>query len=168
MNSNHISKTSLEALLTGRPVEGGILYNNEIIVEKLDFSLKSLKYIDDLIDVIRDRYNHSENEISNQGLQNLIYVMGFYVGEVIARARNENAIWMTFEELGKHDIKLANMAGGGFWCSISVRYGDTVFLPLNSITTRLFEGPEEKSVYYSSMGFVNKPVNGKKWYQFWK
>jgi len=158
----------LEALLQGRPIEGGIKFSSEIDLKKLDMTLDSLKYIDNLLDKIRTANGPKENELEETALQNFLYALCFYAGEVLSVTRGENGIWMNFDELMNYNPQVANMAGGGFWCSISVRHGDSLMFPLNAITTRLFEGPDEKSVHYSVMGFVGKTKKTKRWYQFWR
>lgn len=74
---------------------------------KLDYSLESLKIIDDYLEQVRKR----ENELKEQEYDKVILRCGAYCGEVMRRQpAGKNYQWITEEEAIKKDSSIKNFA----------------------------------------------------------
>lgn len=133
----------------GLPLEGGLAYAEQLAAIGLDYSWDSLARIDRFLDVLHTELVTEPNQfLADTENTNLLYLLGFYVGEVRARATGQPARWVTWQELLEIDSGMG-MFGEGFHSS-AVQTAPGLFLPLVSITTRLFEGPDDKSVQFSA------------------
>ena len=118
-----------------------------------------------LLDQIRTRESPNHDAfIKDRANQNFLYFLGFYVGKTIERnnpgARVE---WIEHKELAARNPGAAKIWPYQFETSVicviaggSARQGE--FLPLSSIVIRLFEGADEKSVWFSADAYMAKPA----------
>ena len=149
----------------GQEFPGGISYLGELQQSKLDYTPESLRRIDSLLDQIHTREApRHEVFIKERANQNFLYFLGFYVGKTIERNNPGAQVeWIDHKELVARDPGLAKVWTYQFETSVicvitggSARQGQ--FLPLSSILIRLFEGPAEKSVWFSADAYMAGPA----------
>jgi len=139
----------LAAWERGLPLDGGISHGERLREVKLDYSWDSLARIDAFLDGLHAELKPDPDAfLSDTQNTNLLYLLGFYVGELRARFEGRPARWATWQELLEIDPGMG-LFGEGFHSS-AVQVAPGIFLPLVSIMTRLFEGPEDKSVAFSA------------------
>lgn len=139
----------LAAWETGQPIQGGLAHADRLRSFKLDYSWDSLARIDAFLDELRESLApQAQTFLDEQANTSLLYLLAFYVGEVRARVAGVPAQWATWEELLETHPG-TRMFGEGFHSSIA-QIAPGRFLPLVSITTRLFESTGEKSVQFSA------------------
>ena len=160
MSMNEIYEKYLNAFFRGEEIPGGLSYKTALGQCKLDGSMASLKKIDLLLDQIRERHRPNFDEfIAVQANQNFLYLLAFYTGNAIATAADADLDWLSYAEFIALDPSLASVWPRAFESSIVcliAKPSNKVkqMLPLVPIVIRLFEGPEEKSVWFSATGFV--------------
>jgi hypothetical protein len=144
----------LSAWERGLPISGGLAHAAQVKERNLlEPSWDALGRIDAFLDDLRER-EHPEFSAFLQRTENvnLLYLLAFHVGEVRARTVRLAAKWATWDEMISSQPQLA-VFGEGFHSSF-VQVQPGTFLPLVSICSRLFEGPEEKSVQFSAGGVL--------------
>ena len=118
-----------------------------------------------LLDQIRTREAPKhEVFIKDRANQNFLYFLGFYVGKTIERNNPGAQVeWIEHKELAARNPGVAKVWPYQFETSVicvitggSARQGE--FLPLSSIVIRLFEGADEKSVWFSADAYMAKPA----------
>ena len=141
--------------------ESDMIYLDRLKNYRLDYSINSLKRIDQFLDDIREQEHPEEQDfLEDHAKYCLLHLLCFYVGEVIGRARGTSFHWYNYEEMVKrapgHEV-----FGDAFYttacCDFPYLAGDRVgsFLPLNAIMTRMFEDDGGgKSVYFSAGMFL--------------
>jgi TPR repeat protein len=149
----------------GGEFPGGISYLEALEQCQLDYSPDSLQRIDMLLDQIRttDAPKH-EVFIKDRANQNFLYFLGFYVGKTIERNNAGAQVeWIEHKELATQHPGLEKVWTYQFETSVicvitggSARQGE--FLPLSSIVIRLFEGADEKSVWFSADAYMAEPA----------
>lgn len=186
MPITQVAEAYLSSLSDGASIEGGLAFESYIDKARLDFSVESLKYIDTLLDAIHSREQPSWDDSleSDQSKVNFSYLLSFYVGKVIERATSESVTWYQYQEIVDSNPSLSSVIEHCFGTSIMCTHGGALYIPLSAILTRLTEGPEEKSVWYSATGQIEKlkplakPAAGsqavtptlskpKPWYKIW-
>jgi TPR repeat protein len=149
----------------GQDFPGGISYLQALNQSRLDYSPESLRRIDALLDEIHTREAPEHVAfLADRANQNFLYFLGFYVGETIERNnRGAQVEWIEHKELAARNQGLAQVWTYQFETSVicvitggSARQGE--FLPLSSIVIRLFEGPREKSVWFSADAYMAPPA----------
>ena len=120
--------------------------------EKLDYSLDSLKHIDDCLEIIRNDLPQGNDYLR------LILRYGAYVGEVIKRNSKKEHHWVEHDEAAKFSSTV-----NGFGKSISTagilwRDSRIMCFPLGKIRKFLNNGRED-SVYYFSKVILEKEQN---------
>jgi hypothetical protein len=149
----------------GAEFPGGISYLDALGQAGLDYSPESLQRIDLLLDQIRSQEAPThEVFIKESANQNFLYFLGFYVGKTI-ELNNPGAQveWLEHKDLVERKPGLAKIWTYQFETSVicvitggSARQGE--FLPLSSIVIRLFEGADEKSVWFSADAYMAQPA----------
>jgi len=149
----------------GQEFPGGISYLEALGQSQLDYTPESLQRIDTLLDRIHTREApQHEAFIKDRANQNFLYFLGFYVGKTIERNNPGAQVeWIDHKELVARYADLAKVWTYQFETSVicvitggSAREGQ--FLPLSSIVIRLFEGPKEKSVWFSADAYMARPA----------
>ena len=103
--------------------------------------------------------------IKDRANQNFLYFLGFYVGKTIERNNPGAQVeWIEHKELVARNPGIEKIWPYQFETSVicvitggSARQGE--FLPLSSIVIRLFEGADEKSVWFSADAYMAKPAH---------
>ena len=154
-----IAKTSLDYsaegywqdFLAGRPIAGGIAYEQQLHDCQLDESLASLQRIDILITQVRRDIAKSSrlNEtiiLADERYRNLLLLLAFYAGRVLSLQWQHTPQWYGQFELGKRYPDLM-LAGDDFYQHMAVVYNDNakqhheqpaLFFALEPIGLRLF------------------------------
>lgn len=140
-------------------IPGGIAFEPLLRRLALDHSPASLARVDTFLDALRTaKKPQRASFLAEQPSQNLLYLLAFYVADVIGRALHCAPEWIAHEHSG-----LAQLQGEpgerSFETSIvcnfpgaSPRLAD--FTPLVAICARLFHGGEEKSVAFSAGALI--------------
>lgn len=155
-----IAQRYLNAFQNGDEIPGGLSYQNALRQSNLDGTLDSLKRIDFLLDQIRTRHTPEHRAFMKvQGNQNFLYLLCFYVGQTVAANSGAQLTWLAYDEVIQREPELASVWPRQFEtsaiCNLSKADGSVKqMLPLVAILIRLFEGPEEKSVWFSATGFL--------------
>lgn len=166
MDLNILSKAYVECLFGRKSVEGGMLFINNIDTSKLNGSYDSLKYIDEILDLLHESGVTIDEVLGSQSGQNFLYAIAFYTGSVVGNENGKPVTWITYEQFKNVNSEVANQIGNGFETSIIYMTDKNTMFPLPSIMTRLFEGPEEKSVWYST-GMAIIPKSTKPKWKLW-
>lgn len=162
MSPNFQSLCYLAAWEKGLPIEGGLAWEAQLRKCRLDYSWGSLDRIDQFLDALRtQRAPVYEEFLSKMPNTNLLVFLAFYVVELRSRVKGQPAQWFTFRELLNQDAGTAVYGEGFESCIISVLAGGQ-FLPLVSISTRLFETEPDKCVAFSAALFIDVPADKNK------
>jgi hypothetical protein len=149
MSLTFTAQNYLAAWDARRPIDGGLTHGERLQDFNLDYSWDSLERIDAFLDELRTRFTpRPEIFLDDTANTNLLYLLGFYVGEVRGRVAGVVPQWVNWDELLQIDPGM-RLFGEGFHSS-AVMVAPGLFLPLVSIASRLFEGPDDKSVAFSA------------------
>ena len=142
------------------PVQDGLAFESLLRATRLDYSVQSMERIDIFLDALRKTRKIAEDTYLNDpATQNLLYMLAFYVGEVIGRSLGARPHWSTYEEVAAHTRQVN---GPAFENSATLSFpgepalAASSFLPLVAITSRLFADPTDKSVLHSA-GWLLRP-----------
>jgi len=129
----------LAAWEQNQPITGEMIYRDELKKYNLNYSINSLQRIDQFIDLIRERDHPTETDfLADPNKYNLLYMMCFYVGEVMARVRGRQGEWLDFEELVALDESHREVGRTFATSACCVFNHAQVYLPLDAIMARLF------------------------------
>ncbi|MDH0030338.1 MULTISPECIES: hypothetical protein [unclassified Acinetobacter] len=143
--------------------ENGLAYEDKLRQIHLDFSIESLRRIDTFLDQLRqDDYLSQSEFIDDTAKQSLLLLLGFYCGEIIARAWQICPSWSEYEQYFNAENSefggLGNIIGPCFENFLVLEYESNqqknVYFPLVAICERLFNQLPEKSVHFSVTGFL--------------
>lgn len=160
MSMNETYEKYLNAFFRGGEIPGGLSYKTALGQCKLDGSMESLKKIDFLLDQLRERQRPKFDDfLSVPANQNFLYLLAFYTGNAISASSNADIDWLSYDEFIEIDSSAAEVWPKTFESSIVCLIAKPSakvkqMLPLVPIVVRLFEGPDEKSVWFSASGFV--------------
>jgi hypothetical protein len=136
------------------PIQNGLAFESLLRTARLDYSVQSLERIDVLLDALRTTGKiHEDSYLDDPAQQNLLYLLAFYVGEVIGRSLGAAPQWATYEEMAARE-KQVN--GPHFENSVTLLFPLQLtprtawLLPLASICSRLFDEQVTKSVLFSA------------------
>ncbi len=154
-----VAENFLIAYQQGDEIPGGLHYRKALGQCRLDGSMDSLKRIDMLLDQIRSKQAPEFDTFRReQPTQNFLYFLAFYVGNTVAANSGAELEWWSYDELLAQDPGVAAVWPRQFESSIVCRFrkpgSHKQMLPLVPIVVRLFEGPDEKSVWFSAQGFL--------------
>jgi hypothetical protein len=144
MPLNDNANRTLQSFFHNKEFDGGISFRSALIDARLDFTTRSLKRIDKLLDLIRDTYKLREEKfVTGQGNQNFLYFLAFYVAKVIGKNSGAKVDWYSYQEMCEMDPAHKTF-GEAFYSSIMCVFNSRgprtgeIFAPLHSITSRLF------------------------------
>lgn len=155
-----IAERYLTAFRNEEEIPGGLSYRRALGQSNLDGTMESLKRIDALLDQVRTRHAPQPDEFLREPAnQNFMYVVGFYVGDTVARASGARLQWHSYDDAIAADPGLAGVIPRRFESSIICTLhkpdgSQKLFMPLVPVVIRTFEGPDEKSVWFSASGFL--------------
>jgi hypothetical protein len=147
------------------PFPGGVAFEPLLRRIVLDHSPASLARIDTFLDALRTaKKPQRESFIADGPGQNLLYLLAFYVGDVIGRALRCAPEWIPHEHSG-----LAAFEGEpgqrSFETSVVCNFPGSAariadFAPLVSICARLFTATGDKSVAFSAGAVLPPELQG--------
>jgi TPR repeat protein len=162
MNLSFRALCYLHAFDNRLPIQNGLAFERQLRGIRLDYSVQSLERIDHFFDALRASGRiRQDSYLGDPSQQNLLYLLAFYVGEVIARSLGSQAHWYSYEEVTKLDPG-SQINGPLFENSATLAFPDhpdvatKTFMPLVSLTSRLFDEHVTKSVLFSA-GFLLPP-----------
>lgn len=154
MDMNTRARLYLETFATGGEIQGGLSFRTGLKQSNLDGSWESLDRVDYLLDQIRIRMKPAFAEyLDSQAHQNFLYLLCFYVGHVIEKQTGKPVKWLSYEDMIREIPDNGTMFPPCFQTSVTCITPAAFFVPLRSITCRLFEELGEydsKSVRYSA------------------
>lgn len=157
---NAVADQYLRAFRENAEFEGGLNFRRALTQSKLDFSVGSLERVDTLLDQIRARFAPEPDQfIADQRNVNFLYLLAFYVGEVVVRANGAAIEWLQYDEMieripSNRDF-FPYCFGSSVTCILSWGTEDGAFFaPLASIEERLYEAEPTKSVAFSAGAFL--------------
>jgi hypothetical protein len=126
-----------------------IVYPERLDRSKLDYSLASLKVVDDYLSFLHE--NRPE-EMGREWVKAVLWG-GAYVGEVIRRNAPREYYWVDFDEFIREYPDTTRMLGEekqlGF-CALLTPGGGGFTLPINKMLRFIHDGPEDSVYYYSA------------------
>ncbi len=138
----------LSALRDESAVEGGLAFSEKLVPEWFDYSLDSLYYVDGYLFSL---YALKE-QIDEQQLQNSVWAIGFYVGEVILKNSVVKRGWQHYEDFfPSHSEKFQNHfpLTMGNLAVLAAEEGNFT-LPVSKVIRFIEEGPENSIQLYAS------------------
>jgi hypothetical protein len=138
-----------------QPFEDGVAFEPLLRRIQPDYSVDSLARVDTLLDALRiAKKPQAEDFLQDGASRNLLYLLSFYVGEVIGRGLGCAPEWLSYEQ--SVAIDPANAAfGPGFENSVICRFPGSAeprsyVAPLVAICSRLFVPEAGESVRRSA------------------
>lgn len=115
--------------------------------KKLDYSLESLKYIDDYLECIRK----SKKKLSIEQKKILILRCGTYVGEVIRKHYQKKFIWISYEEACKISKDFSEIYEGDITVGLVLynKKSERFWLPLNKVYKFLKYGKSNSLKFFA-------------------
>lgn len=159
MDMNDRAKMYLEAFYSNADFPDGLTYRTALGQCRLDGSWDSLARVDQLLDQIREKIKPKYEEFLDvHANQNFLYLLCFYVGQVISKSSGKPVRWLSYEDMIREIPDNGPFFPSNFETSVTlITSRGAFFVPLRSITCRLFEELGEytsKSVKFSAEGFV--------------
>jgi hypothetical protein len=162
MNLSFRALCYLHAFDNRLPIQSGLAFERQLRQIRLDNSVQSLERIDLFLDALRASGRFREEDyLSDSSKQNMLYLLAFYVGEVIARSLGSQPHWYTYDDVTVTDPG-SQINGPLFENSATLAFPNhpqvaaKTFLPLVSLLSRLFDAHVTKSVLFSA-GFLLPP-----------
>jgi hypothetical protein len=110
-------------------------YRRELLPASLDFSLDSLKIIDEYLNRVRAEIKDHPPRPGE--LANLLYRCGAYVGEVIRRGAGQEWRWLSFDEAQRLDAQVREMGGRAETAAVLWKEGKNCLFPLAKVAERI-------------------------------
>jgi hypothetical protein len=160
MNMNELAQAYLRPCANKIPFPAQVAYANLLDVERMDFSMDSLDYIDGILDSIRAADKPQfEAFIAKQENQSFLFVLCFYVGTTVAHSSNQIIAWLDYDSMIEELPENAAMYPRSFpTAATCVLEKSGWFVPLSAICSRLFDESPEKSVKLSAAAFLPLPA----------
>jgi hypothetical protein len=147
------------------PFPTGLADERLLRTARLDYSVQSLERIDVFLDALRKtRKIDRDTYLDDPANQGLLYLLAFYVGEVIGRSLGAAPQWATYAEM---QTRGGHLGGPQFENSVTLMFPLDLtprtawLLPLASICSRLFDEHVTKSVLFSA-GLMLPPESQQK------
>lgn len=146
----------LKTFADGGEFPGGLAFRTALGQSNPDYSLDSLDRIDHLLDQIRSRFSlEYVSFMGKQANQNFIYLVGFYVGSVVARQSRVPIKWQSYEELLALWPEAKNEYVECFATSMSCLLGsNSLFIPLAAVLGRIFDPDNTRPVRESAGKYI--------------
>lgn len=143
-NSNAIAQSYLKRLTHENP-EIPIAHEALVFTAHLNYSIGSLKRIDELMRQLKQNNQDSFSDLKNkEDITNLILLLGFYIGEMAAISKKTTADWYDiaqFSQVFPDGLPLANTLTNRYVAVIEQR----IFKPIEFVLRSLFR-EQDKSV----------------------
>lgn len=125
-----------------------VLLAQQLDRSKLDFSLESLRAVDEWLSALREAGADSNDP---QAAETVIWA-GAYVGEVIRGCANRPYTWKRYEDyMASQPVSVRNLIPYAFGTQFVLTSGGRgVTLPINKVGRFLEEGPENSLYFYAA------------------
>ncbi|WP_426171422.1 hypothetical protein [Pseudoduganella sp. R-34] len=151
MDMNDQAQMYLNAFFTKAEIPGGLSFSTALGQSNLDGSLESLDRVDHLLDQIRIKFKPDfDSFLDKHANQNFLYLLAFYMGHVITRSTGGAVKWLSYEDMLREIPDNRAMFPECFQTSVTCITPAMFFVPLYSITSRLFDEVTTKSVRMSA------------------
>jgi hypothetical protein len=141
--------------LSREVAERKVAFREKLNPEWFDFSLESLYYVDCYLFSIFA----SKDELDEQVVENSIWALGFYVGEVIRRNSPKGYQWKNWDEFfpSQKETVQETYASTMGTSAVLVDASGNFILPINKVVRFIQDGPE-----YSLHFFARNEIELKK------
>jgi hypothetical protein len=151
MDMNTRAGMYLDAFFSQAEFPGGLSFRTALNQCSLDGSMESLDRVDSLLDQIRMKIRPEFNAFLNDPAnQNFLYLLCFYVGQVISKKSGKDVRWLSYQDMLREIPDNGGMFPDCFQTSATCITACSFFVPLHSITSRLFDEYVTKSVKASA------------------
>jgi hypothetical protein len=129
--------------------DGEIVYADRLDRTMLDYSVQSLKVVDDYLEHLHE--NHPER-MGREWVRAVLWG-GAYVGEVIRRNAPREYNWVDFDDFIRDYPDTTRLMGDekqlGF-CALLTAGGGGFTLPINKMLRFIHDGPEDSVRFYAA------------------
>lgn len=148
------------AFINEEEFPNGLAFRKALNQAKLDFSMQSLGRIDQLLNQIREKLKPEIDIFLTQpDNQEFVFLLGFYIGKVIAKKSFEPIKWLTYEELSKLYDGVEKEYPLCFATTLTCLIGrDRLVVPLAMIVERLFSPDPARTVRNIAERYVKAPI----------
>lgn len=121
----------------------------------LDYSFESLERVDSFIDICRKINNVTEIELTNNlKIQNTLYMLAFYSGEVIGRTLNTAPLWLERNFISKIELDPEILIKQRLFCSFDSEYLNTDVVDIfHVLVHRILNN--KASIHKTSLTLIN-------------
>ena len=132
--------------------QGGIPLPEKLDSSKLDYTIESLKSIDNYL----VQLNAAANQLDNNQATNVIVFGGCYIGQVIIKNSTKEFKWFNYHdylantEQGKKLAQSGQLPYDTSTSILLVSKSGSMTLPLNKVARAIYEGPENNIHFYAS------------------
>ena len=115
--------------------------------DKLDYTLESLKFIDEWLDVLY----RNESELDDREWHLAVLRGGSYIGQVIRRNSPLKYGWVDYDDYvpSRPDLQKMIPERSTNTCALLVNERGSMTLPLNKVARFISEGPENNVAFYA-------------------
>jgi len=143
MDENKRCAIMLETFLAGRPMFGGLAFEEQLRKAELDYSLDSLQRLDTLLRSLQPKIKPPYTEFINQTeSQNFMRFAAFYIGMTVARLGAIPVKWLDFEQ-AKNDMHELEFE---FETSSVCLLGGRAYFPLGLVTEILLHPKATRNI----------------------
>jgi len=139
--------TFLKALTGKATVMGDLAFRNKLNTNKFDFTLESLYYADCYLFSIYV----AKDELDEKQIENSIWAIGFYTGEVITRNSPKEYQWKNWDDFFPYQpltVQEAYFETMGT-SALLVREKRSFVLPIDQVIRFIKQGPENSLHYFA-------------------
>ncbi len=131
----------LSTFTTGKVPYGGLLFANELMEIKQDFSIRSLEELDQLLSTIRENDPPDFQRVTGMsGYANFLLWCSYYIAACIARLARVQMKWLSYDEAKALDTGLDQIFVTHHVCLLDGR----MYFPLVPICMNLFQDPKDR------------------------
>lgn len=145
--------TFLKALAGRAELMGGLAFRHHLNPKRFDFTLESLYYADCYLFSIYV----AKDELDERQIENSIWAMGFYLGEVIVKHSPKGYQWKNWDEFFSSQpekVQEAYFETMGT-SAILVRAKRKFILPIDQVIRFIRKGPENSLHYFAQVEINN-------------
>lgn len=144
----------LKALTGKATIIGELAFSHHLNPKRFDFTLESLYYADCYLFSIYV----AKDDLDEKQIENSIWAMGFYVGEVIARNSPKGYQWKNWDEFfPDQDEKVQEAYFETMGTSaILARGGKSFILPIDQVIRFIKQGPENSLHFFARHEIENQ------------
>lgn len=152
-----IPTVALQFATPGAPPGQEVVLQERLAQDRLDFSLESLKVVDDYLEDLRTL--GEEALFRHPRFTATMGRAGAYVGEVLIKAAPDKFQWISFEEAGESGAPGISPDEPELWWFLTLRQQETKLTwPINKVLKRIANGDED-SIYGYGRWILNDAEN---------